>query len=62
MKFGGYGHFVHASIGGGVRIAGGLGIRAGYMLLDADIHERGGSGAGVAPRIAGPAITIFFRH
>jgi hypothetical protein len=60
MTLGGYGHFVQGSFGAGARIAGGLGVRVGVILLDADIHERGEGGAGVAPRIAGPAFTIFF--
>jgi hypothetical protein len=62
MALGRYGHFVQGSLGAGARIVGGLGARVGVILLDADIHERGEGAPGVAPRIAGPAVTIFFRR
>lgn len=63
MALGGYGHYVQAEILGGVG-ARGFTVQAGYMILDADIHESGSSpnAAGIAPTIRGPVFGIQFRR
>lgn len=61
MAFGGYGHFVQAMGGVGVGIRR-LTVRAGYGVLDADIHEsRSTSPPGIAPRFAGPMLSLELR-
>jgi hypothetical protein len=63
MPLGGFGRYVQAWAGAGVLI-GPVGFRAGYRVLDADVHERGQEGAtrtGVAPRIAGPVLSLVLR-
>ena len=41
-----------------------LTFMAGYMILDADVHEKDGAviPAGVAPRISGPVFSVQFRY
>ena len=63
MPLGGYGHYVQggASVGVSVR---GVGVRVGYRVVDADVHERGPVGSdriGVAPRFSGPMVSVGWR-
>jgi hypothetical protein len=62
MSFGRYGRYVQGGVHGGVNF-GRVGFRAGYLVLDADIHEGSSpSDVGIAPRLAGPAFSLVFRH
>jgi hypothetical protein len=62
MSFGRYGRYVQGGIHAGVNV-GVVGFRAGYRILDADLHESpDASSAGVALRLAGPAFSLVFRH
>jgi hypothetical protein len=63
MSVGGYGHYVQGGASVGVAIRG-FGIRVGYRVIDADVHERGNEGAsraGLAPRFSGPQVSIMWR-
>ena len=63
MSFGGYGRFLqtgmHAGVGGRWAT-----FQAGYMLLDADVHERNGGAnrVGIAPQIKGPVFSVQIRY
>ena len=62
MSFGRYGRYVLAGFHGGINF-GPVGFRAGYIILDADVHDGSdASNVGIAPRIAGPAFSLVFRH
>jgi hypothetical protein len=62
MAFGGYGRYFQGGIHGGVNF-GRVGVRIGYRIIDADLHEdAAGSGVGVAPRLAGPVFSVIFRY
>lgn len=62
MAFGGYGRYVEGGVHGGVNF-GPLGVRVGYRIIDADLHEDAiGSGVGVAPRLQGPSFSLVFRY
>jgi hypothetical protein len=61
MAFGGYGHYVRAEAMAGLRL-GPVSLLGGYMLLDADLHERQVENrTGIAPRIQGPVVAVEFR-
>jgi hypothetical protein len=60
MTFGPLGYYAQGSIHAGINI-GWLGVRVGYMFVDADVHEDGGR-VGIAPRLSGPAFSVVFRR
>jgi hypothetical protein len=63
MKLGGYGHYVQGEISLGVSF-GVMTLRAGYRMLNADVHENRPadvSRAGVSPQFTGPMFTIAVR-
>lgn len=59
LPLGEYGHFVHTSATARLML-GRVGVAAGWALIDADIHERGGT-AGVAARFHGPVFGLSLR-
>ena len=62
MSFGRYGRYVLGGIHAGINF-GPVGVRVGYIILDADVHEGSeASNVGIAPRLAGPAFSLVFRH
>jgi hypothetical protein len=60
MAFGSYGHYVQATGNGGVWF-GHFGLLAGYRAVNADLHENGGGGSGVAVRLKGPLFSAVFK-
>jgi hypothetical protein len=60
MAFGRFGYYVQGSIHAGINLRW-LGLRVGYMFVDADVHEDGGR-VGIAPRLSGPAFSVVFRR
>lgn len=62
MEFGGYGHYVRAMPAVGLSF-GRVTLQAGYVFLDADIHENrpAANRTGIAPQMSGPIFGIQFR-
>ena len=63
MSLGSYGHYVQGGIHAGVGTRH-VTFMAGYMILDADVHEKDGgvAPAGISPRISGPVFSVQFRY
>jgi hypothetical protein len=60
MGFGSYGHYVQATGNGGVWF-GHFGLQGGYRAVNADLHETGNGGSGIAVRLKGPIFSLAFK-
>ncbi|MBI4446895.1 MAG: hypothetical protein HY645_13440 [Acidobacteria bacterium] len=60
MSFGSYGRIIQATFNAGFSIGSHFTFQAGYMILDADLHDKGGSDA-IKPRFSGPVFSVQVR-
>jgi len=60
MSLGSYGHYVHGGINAGISLGRHVTLQAGYMVVDADVHEKAET-RGIAPRMGGPVFSLQFR-
>jgi hypothetical protein len=62
MDLGSYGHFVEASLNGGVWIAGHVGLQAGYREITTLLQQTGSDGGALNVHLGGPTFSLLFKY